>query len=55
MRQSSFTSADPNENYLFLTNSFSKIVEKHVLLKQKILRGNHGPFASNGTKESYLY
>ena len=31
----SFTSADPNENYLFLTNSFSKIVEKHVPLKKK--------------------
>ena len=42
----SFTSADPNENYLFLTNSFSKIVEKHVPLKQKTLRGNHAPFVS---------
>ena len=31
----SFTTADPNENYIFLTNSFSKIVEKHVPLKQK--------------------
>ena len=31
----SFMSADPNENYLFLTNSFSKIVEKHVPLKRK--------------------
>ena len=40
----SFTSADPNENYLFLTNSFSKIVEKHVPLKQKTLRGNHASF-----------
>ena len=28
----SFTSADANENYLFLRNSFSKIVEKHVPL-----------------------
>ena len=41
-----FTSADPNENYLFLTNSFSKIVKKHVPLKQKTLRGNHAPFVS---------
>ena len=40
----SFTSADPNENYLFLTNSFFKIDEKHVPLKQKSLRGNHAPF-----------
>ena len=31
----SFTSADPNENYSFLTNSFSKIVEKHVPFKKK--------------------
>ena len=31
----SFTSTDPNENYLFLTNSFSKIVEKHIPLKKK--------------------
>ena len=37
----SFTSADPNENYLFLTNSFYKIVGKHVLLKNKTFRGNH--------------
>ena len=42
----SFTSADPNENYLFLTNSFSKLVMKHVSLKQKTLRGNHAPFVS---------
>ena len=42
----SFTSADPNENYLFLTNSFSKTVEKHVPLKQKTFRGNHAPFVS---------
>ena len=40
----SFTSADTNENYLFLTNSFSKIVEKHLPLKKKTLRGNHAPF-----------
>ena len=39
-------STDPNENYLFLTNSFSKIVEKHFSLKQKTLRGNHAPFVS---------
>ena len=42
----SFTFADPNENYLFLPNSFSKIVEKHVPLKKKTWRGHHGPFVS---------
>ena len=42
----SFTYADPNENYLFLTNSFSKIVEKHVSLKKKNLSGNHAHFVS---------
>ena len=48
----SFTSADPNENYLFLTNSFSKIVEKHVHLKQKTLRGNHSPFVSKELRKA---
>ena len=48
----SFTSADPNENYLFLTNSFSKIVEKHVPLKQKTLRGNHSPFVSKELRKA---
>ena len=48
----SFTSADPNEKYLFLTNSFSKIVEKHVPLKQKTLRGNHAPFVSKELREA---
>ena len=42
----SFTSADPNENYLFVTNYFSKIVEKHVPLKRKTFRGNHASFVS---------
>ena len=48
----SFTSADPNENYLFLTNSFSKIVEKHVPLKKKNLRGNHAPFISKELRKA---
>ena len=42
----SFTSADPNKNYFFVTNYFSKIVEKHVPLKRKTLRGNHASFVS---------
>ena len=48
----SFTSANPNENYLFLTNSFSKIVEKHVPLKQKTLGGNHAPFVSKELRKA---
>ena len=48
----SFTSADPNENYLFLTNSFSKIVEKHVPLKKKSLRGNQAPFVSKELRKA---
>ena len=52
---SSFMSADLNKNDLFLTNSFSKIVEKHVPLKNKILRRNYCLFSSKGTKENYLF
>ena len=46
-------SADLNKSYLFLTNSFSKIVEKYVPLK--ILRRNQCLFSSKGTKENYLF
>ena len=48
----SFTSAGPNENYLFLTNSFSKTVEKRVPLKKKALRGNHASFASKELRKA---
>ena len=48
----SFTSADPNEDYLFLTNSFSKIVEKQFPLKKKTLRGNHAPFVSKELRKA---
>ena len=48
----SFTSADPNKNYLFLTNSFSNIVEKQVPLKKKTLRGNHAPFVSKELRKA---
>ena len=51
----SFKSADPNENYLFLTNSFSKIVEKHAPLKKKILRGNNTPFVSKELWKAIYY
>ena len=47
-----FTSADPNENSLFFTNSFSKIVEKHGPLKKKTLRRNHAPFLSKELRKA---
>ena len=48
----SFTSNDPNKNYFFLMNSFSKTVEKHVSLKKKTFRGNHYLFVSKELKKS---
>ena len=48
----SFTSADPNENYLFLTNSFSEIVKKHVPLIKKTSRGNYAPFVSKELRKA---
>ena len=38
-------SIDPDENYIFLTNQFLKVVNQYAPLKVKILRGNHAPFA----------
>ena len=38
-------SIDSDENYIFLTNQFLKLVNQHAPLKVKILRGNHAPFA----------
>ena len=37
-------SIDPDENYIFLTNQFLKVVNQHAPLKVKILRGNHALF-----------
>ena len=48
----SFTSADSNGKYLFLTNSFYKIVEKHDPLKKKTLTGNHAPFVSKELRKA---
>ena len=45
-------SPDPNENYLILTTSFSKIVEKHLPLKQKTLKRNHAPFVSKKLRKA---
>ena len=35
---------DPNQNYQSLTKNFLTIVNKHALLKKKIVRGNQAPF-----------
>ena len=37
---------------LFLTNSFSKTVEKYVPLKKKTVRGNHAPFVSKELRKA---
>ena len=38
------SSIDPDENYIFLTNQFLKVLNQHTPLKVKILTGNHAPF-----------
>ena len=40
----SFSNNDPNERYSVLSDTFSKIVNRHAPIKKKILRGNHSPF-----------
>ena len=35
---------DPKKNYHFLTNTFIDIVNKHVSLKKKFIRGNQALF-----------
>ena len=40
----SFSSNDPNENYSVLSDTFSKLVDRHAPLKMKIQRGNHALF-----------
>ena len=44
--------ADRNENYLFLTNSFSKIVEKYVPLKKNLKRKSYAPFVSKKQRKA---
>ena len=48
----SFETDDPNEHYSALTNTFSLIVEKHVPLKKKIVRGNHAPFIAKDLRKA---
>ena len=42
----SFSNNNPNENYSVLSETFSKLVDRHVPLNMKIQRGNHAPFIS---------
>ena len=35
---------DPNQCFDYLTNQFSKVIDRHAPLKKKILRGNQAPF-----------
>ena len=39
-----FLKNDPNQNYNLLTGKFLGIVNKHVPLKKKFVRGNNAPF-----------
>ena len=41
-----FSNNDPNEIYLVLSDTFSKLVDRHAPLKKKVQRGNHNPFIS---------
>ena len=42
---------DPNENYDFLTNTFINVVNKHVPLKKKFIRGNEDPFMTRNVRK----
>ena len=39
-----FFSNDPDENYVFLNNQFLKVIDKHIPLEIKNLKGNQAPF-----------
>ena len=50
-----FLKNDPNQNYNLLTDKFLGIVNKHVPLKKKFVRGNNAPFMNREfQKEIYL-
>ena len=48
----SFSNNDPNENYLVLSDNFSKLVDRHTPLKMKIQRGNNAPFISKEMRKA---
>ena len=47
----SLTTDDPNQNYDFLTNTFINIVNNHVPLKKKFIRGNQAPFMTRNLRK----
>ena len=48
----SFSNDDPNEKYSVLSDTFSKLADKHAPLKMKIQRGNHAPFISKEMRKA---
>ena len=49
-----FSNNDPNENYSVISDTFSKLVDRHIPLKKKTQRGNHAPFISKEIRELIL-
>ena len=48
----SFSYNDPNKNYSLLSDTFSKLLDRHAPLKNKIQRGNHVPIISKEMKKT---
>ena len=48
----SFSNNDPNENYSVLSDTFSKLVDRHAPLKMKIQRRNHATFISGEMRKA---
>ena len=48
----SFSYNDPNKNYSLLSGTFSKLLDRHAPLKNKIQRGNHVPIISKEMKKT---
>ena len=48
----SFSNNDPKENYSVLSDTFSKLVDRHAPLKIKIQSGNHALFISKEMRKA---
>ena len=48
----SFSNNDPGENYSVLSDTFSKLVDRHAPLKMKIQRENHPAFVSKEMRKA---
>ena len=48
----SFSNNDPKENYSVLSDTFSKLVDRHAPLKKKIQRRNHATFISGEMRKA---